>query len=113
MIRWRMEEKQKLASLNRNLYGQDVSGVLPKPITVNVIASDTRKFHFAIFQLNTLDLNGSDGIKNIYWHQPELEQLYEFCGYEKAIPVLKGYNPEAFDKLMTMYTQETSIYAKL
>ena len=91
--------------MNRNLYGQDVSGVLPKPITINVIASDTRKFHFAIFQLNTVDLDGSDGIKNVYWHQPELDQLYEFCGYEKAVPTLKGYNPVAFVKLMTMYMQ--------
>ena len=78
---------------------------LPKPVTVNVISTDGRKFHFGIFQLNTLDLNGTDGIKNVFWHQPELDELYEFCGYEKAVPTLRGYNPEAFDKLMTLYLQ--------
>jgi len=74
-------------------------------VLVNVIASDTRRFHFGVFQLNTLDLNGSDGVKNILWHQPELDDLYQFCGYEKAVPTLRGYNPEVFDKLLTMYMQ--------
>ena len=90
---------------HRNIYGADVSGVLPKPVTVNVVTTDGRKFHFGVFQLNTLDLNGLDGVKNVFWHQPELEEMYEKCGYDKAVPTLKGYNPAVFDKLLTMYMQ--------
>ena len=90
---------------NRNIYGQDVSGILPKPVTVHFITTDGRKFHFSAFQLNTLDLNGTDGVKNIFWQQPELEEMFEFCGYDKAVPSLKGYNPGVFDKLLAMYMQ--------
>jgi hypothetical protein len=56
-------------------------------------------------QLNTVDLSGADGIKNVFWHRPELEELFTTCSYVKAVPTLTGYNPEVFDKLMSMYLQ--------
>ena len=74
-------------------------------MTVHFITTDGRKYHFSVFQLNTLDLNGSDGIKNIFWQEPELEEMFESCGYEKAVPTLRGYNPNVFDKIQTMYMQ--------
>lgn len=37
---------------------------LDRPITVQAVGSNGRLFQFLVFQLNTTDLSGDDGIKN-------------------------------------------------
>lgn len=38
--------------------------VLDHPVTVQAVGTNGRLFHFMVFQLNTTDLAGDDGIKN-------------------------------------------------
>lgn len=50
-------------------------------------------FHFGVFQLNTLDLDGSDGLKNVWYSIPDIT-LYEKLDYDVARPHLVEYNPD-------------------
>lgn len=38
--------------------------VLDRPITVQAVGTNGRIFQFMVFQLNTTDFSGDDGIKN-------------------------------------------------
>lgn len=72
---------------------------LPEPITIQCVQTDGRLFHFAVFQLNTLDLNGIDGKKNIFWMLPRIP-LFSSCMYVKGKPLLEGYNSEVFSRFL-------------
>jgi hypothetical protein len=87
-------------------YGQDVSGSLPEPVTVHFVNSCGVRYHFSVFQLNSLDLEGE--VKNIFWHQPELDHMFEVCDYVSAKPALEGYNHNVFNKLLAMYLQNAN-----
>jgi len=85
----------------RMKYGPEICGVLPEPIAVHFINTNGSKYHFSVFQLNTLDLNGD--IKNIFWHEPEMENIFEQCDYISAIPTIEGYNHGVYNKLLAIY----------
>lgn len=85
----------------RQKYGPDVKH-LPEPIIVQCIESNGKNFHFSVFQLNTLDINKIEGIRNFWWSSPTL-QLYEKACYEVGKPILTGYNPEVVKKLIAFY----------
>ena len=89
----------------RLVYGSDIKGDLPEPVAVNFIHTDGCNFHFSAYQLNTLNLEDSNGIKNIFWHEEDISRLFDVCDYVKAVPVLSGYNPEVFSKFAAMYLQ--------
>jgi large subunit ribosomal protein L37 len=76
---------------------------LPEPITIQCIQTDGRLFHFAVFQLNTLNLNGIDGKKNIFWMMPRFP-LFSSCMYVKGKPLLEGYNPEVFSRFLAFFS---------
>ncbi|KAM9789892.1 large ribosomal subunit protein mL37 [Neosynchiropus ocellatus] len=90
-------------------YGQTQS-VLDQPITVQAIGSNGRIFQFLVFQLNTTDLTGDDGVKNQVWLDEDVE-LYDFAKVrpyikkkEVRVPAgLKGYKPETFNKFLALY----------
>ncbi|KAJ9576804.1 hypothetical protein L9F63_006578, partial [Diploptera punctata] len=83
-------------------FGLDVK-ILPEPITLQCVHTDGRLFHFAVLQLNTLDLDGTEGIKNIFWSLPRIA-LFDSCTYEKGVPTLTGYNDEVFKRLLAFYS---------
>lgn len=88
------------ASRARQLYGnvQD----LPASIVVQSIQTDGKTFHFGLLQLNTLNLDGVDGLKN-YWFQLESMDLFKECGMRNGRPVLEGYNKDVFRVLSAFY----------
>ena len=63
------------------------------------------ELHFLIFQLNSLDLNGDT--KNIFWHQPVMEEFFGTCDYVSAVPTIQGYNHNVFNKLLAIYLHNT------
>uniref|UniRef100_A0A3Q2ZDA3 Mitochondrial ribosomal protein L37 n=1 Tax=Kryptolebias marmoratus TaxID=37003 RepID=A0A3Q2ZDA3_KRYMA len=63
------------------LYGS----VLDCPITIQAVGTNGRIFQFLVFQLNTTDLSGDDGIKNQVWLDEDIE-LYDFA---KVRPLIK------------------------
>lgn len=88
------------ASRARQLYGQVQD--LPEPIVVQSIQTDGKSFHFGLFQLNTLNLEGLDGLKN-YWFQLESMDLFNDCGVKHGKPTLEGYNKDVFRILNAFY----------
>jgi len=89
------------------LYGPEVSGELPAPVAVNLISTDGKRFHFSAYQLNTLDLDNPEGVKNMYWGGDNVYNLYEVCDYVKAVPTLQGYNQKVFDKFAALYLENS------
>lgn len=86
----------------QQLYGNSVER-LPKPIVVQSIQTDGKTFHFGVFQLNTLQLDGSDGTKNYWFHMPNVD-LFSECEYKLGRPVLEGYNKDCFRYLKAFYS---------
>ncbi|KAM4873323.1 large ribosomal subunit protein mL37 [Thomomys bottae] len=93
----------------RFLYG-NTSGVLEQPITVQAVGTDGRVFQFLVLQLNTTDLDSSEGIKNLVWVDSD-QLLYQHFWCR---PVLKkkvvvepvgpvGFQPETFRKFLALY----------
>lgn len=82
---------------------QDNVKKLPEPITIQAVHTDNKKFHFAVLQLNTLDLDGTAPERNVFWMLPEAMNLYQECAYVKGRPTLEEYNPEVFQRILAFY----------
>lgn len=89
------------ASYAKQRFGDDVKD-LPKPVTVQCVQCDGQQFHFSVYQLNTLNLDGTDGLKNFWWSEPRMS-IYEKSGYENGTPIITGYNPDVFKRLLAFY----------
>lgn len=63
------------------------------------------KFYFGVYQLNTLNLDGSDGKKNLWFELPA-KSLYEICEYQLCRPVLRGYNDDVLRHAVAFYQNE-------
>ncbi|XP_038574847.1 39S ribosomal protein L37, mitochondrial [Micropterus salmoides] len=92
------------------LYGPQPQRVLDRPVTVQAVGTNGRIFQFMVFQLNTTDLSGDDGVKNQVWLEEDVE-LYDFA---KVRPLIKkkqvkvpaglaGYKSETFSKFLALY----------
>lgn len=55
---------------------QDEPRILEKPIVVQSVGTDGQRFQFLVLQLNTTDLDPSQGVKNLVWIDGE-QHLYE------------------------------------
>ncbi|CAD5122363.1 DgyrCDS10800 [Dimorphilus gyrociliatus] len=86
-------------------YGTDVK-ILPQPICVQAVHSDSVNLNFVFFQLNTLDLTSVEtGIKNQVWfdsnnalierHEPKRSMLRNTR--------LLNYDPEVLRKMLAVY----------
>lgn len=75
---------------------------LPDSITVQCVQVRGNKFQFGVFQLNTLDLDGTDGVKN-YWFSTPIQDLYDACAYLEARPTLAGYNSSVLKNALAFY----------
>ncbi|KAL6422130.1 hypothetical protein ACFW04_010878 [Cataglyphis niger] len=84
----------------RQKFGSSVKK-LPEPVTLQCIQSDGKNYHFFIFQLNSLDANDAN-VKNFWCALPPLT-LYEKAEYDSARPIVTGYNPEVFKRILTFY----------
>lgn len=83
-------------------FGPKAIGVLPKPVTVNVVSTNGVKWELTTVQVNSLDL-GSE-VKNLFYQHPEPLTLMDFCGYREARPTLEGLNKETFATLSALLT---------
>ncbi|KAF6207959.1 hypothetical protein GE061_016408 [Apolygus lucorum] len=84
----------------RRRYGANVQK-LPRPVTVQCVHTDSKDFHFAVLQLNTVKDSSETTTdeRNFYWSLP-IQSLYETCEYSSAKPVIEGYNPSVFNTLL-------------
>ena len=88
-------------STARQKFGFEIKE-LPEPITVQCVQTDGKAFYFSVYQLNTLNVDGQDSIKNYYWTLPKMN-LYETGGYVEGRPTLDGYNPDVFKRILAFY----------
>lgn len=49
---------------------------MEKPVVVQSVGTNGQAFHFVVFQLNTIDLDPSNGVKNLAWLDAD-QLLYE------------------------------------
>ena len=89
------------ASCARRRFGESVQD-LPEPVTVQCIQTEGQSFHFSVFQLNTLNIDGTEGTKNYWWTSPRLN-LYDKAEYFDGKPLIEGYNPEVFKRIFAFY----------
>lgn len=89
------------AAYAKQIHGDDVDD-LPEPTWVNCVHVDGNLFHIGMLQLNTLNLNGRTGKKNVWYSLPRLA-LYGSCQYEDGVPTLKDYNPKVYGYLNAIY----------
>ncbi|XP_053669887.1 39S ribosomal protein L37, mitochondrial [Anopheles nili] len=89
------------AARARQLYGDDVTA-LPHPVTVQAIQTDSKTFHFSVYQLNTLDLSSTTD-RNMWFRKSPLD-LYTQCGYIVGKPTLENYNKDVLRYFATFYS---------
>lgn len=82
----------------RRLYGPDVKELL-QPVSVQCVYMDIKTFGFLAYQLNTLDLDNVEGLKNQVWIDGPYD-LYEEISEQGE---LKNYNPKVFAKMLALY----------
>ena len=88
--------------------------VLPEPITIQNINMDWTTLNFLCFQLNTLDTNTDDGVKNLAWCDNDNklfskiypkpwkeEEKWQKMRYE-------DYCPEVFEKFLAVFLNGAS-----
>lgn len=91
-------------------YGSSTQPLLDRPITIQAVGTNGRIFQFVVFQLNTTDLSGDDGVKNQLWLDEDVH-LYNFAKVQplikkKQVKVpagLTGFEPETFSKFLALY----------
>ena len=75
---------------------------LAQPIVVQIVHMNGSKLQFAVFQLNTLNFDGNDGVKNYWFRKPTME-LYQECLYKVGKPALTGYNRDVLKHMSVFY----------
>lgn len=78
---------------------------LPEPITLQCVQIDGNKFYFGVYQLNTLELDGTDGLKNLWFSVP-MKEFYESCDYQEARPHLVNYNGDVLRHAIAFYNNQ-------
>lgn len=85
----------------KQLHGEDVKD-LPEPIYINCIQTDGQKYHFGVLELNTLNVDGTEGTKNVWYCKNNL-QLYGSSRYFGGMPVLENYNNKVYGYINALY----------
>lgn len=78
---------------------------LPAPITLQCVQVHLNRFYFGVYQLNTLNLDGTDGTKNYWFNIPPM-QLYEKCEYIESRPMLVNYNNDVLRHTLAFYQNQ-------
>ncbi|CAB3249153.1 unnamed protein product [Arctia plantaginis] len=85
----------------KQLHGEDVKD-LPEPVYINCIQTDGRQYHFGVLELNTLNVDGTEGTKNVWYSKNNL-QLYESSCYFGGMPALENYNNKVYGYINALY----------
>ncbi|XP_053613684.1 large ribosomal subunit protein mL37 [Plodia interpunctella] len=89
------------AAYAKQLYGEEIKD-LPVPIYVNCIQTNGQKFHFGVFELKTLNLDGTEGTKNVWYCKNDMK-MYDSSRYFSGLPVLENYNPKVYGYINALY----------
>uniref|UniRef100_A0A5S6QDC5 Uncharacterized protein n=1 Tax=Trichuris muris TaxID=70415 RepID=A0A5S6QDC5_TRIMR len=87
-------------AISNELYGVSVD-VLPTPIVCQCVQCCENNFDFLLLQLNTTNISGNDGVKNIVWHDTG-NRLFDAPPYWENVEDVKGLNPDVFKKFIAL-----------
>ena len=73
--------------------------ILPEPISMQCIFMDVQSVNFMAYQLNTLEMETNEGIKNQAW----IEKPDNFYSKVSEIELVTDYNPSAFSKMLALH----------
>jgi len=79
--------------------------VLPEPISTQCVMTDGDIFSFTCFQLNTLNFETGDGVKNLVWFSDE-RPLFSRVVPKRAMlrnTQYLDYDPDVFSQLVAFY----------
>lgn len=62
--------------------------------------TDVKSANFLAYQLNTLELNHNEGIKNQVW----IDEPADFYSNINDVDLLSDYNPSLFSKMLALHT---------
>jgi len=79
-------------------YGADVK-ILPEPISIQCMYMDIKSANFLAYQLNTLELENDEGIKNQAW----IDEPADFYSDISEVNLLTDYNPTIFPKMLALH----------
>ena len=86
--------------------GYKIGQVLPKPMAIKCIATNGISLSLVCFQLNTLDLESSSGMKNFAWVE-KMPMHKEHRTRKKKVQNeedIYDFNPEAYKIFVNMFT---------
>lgn len=88
-------------------FGENVT-ILPEPINVQCVHMDFCKLNFLSLQLNTLNFQTSDGIKNLIWCDEDNVMFKKilprpWLNEDLENPRYVDYNPNVFKKFLAFY----------
>lgn len=69
---------------------------------INCIQTDGKNYHFGVLELNTLNVDGNEGIKNVWYTKNDMK-LYDSSRYFSGTPVLENYNPQVYGYINAFY----------
>ncbi|CAG9789310.1 unnamed protein product [Diatraea saccharalis] len=85
----------------KQLHGEEVKD-LPEPVYINCIQTDGQRYHFGVLELNTLNVDGDEGTKNVWYCKNDMK-MYDSSRYLSGIPVLENYNPDIYGYINAFY----------
>ncbi|KHJ41990.1 hypothetical protein D918_07880 [Trichuris suis] len=75
--------------------------VLPTPITCQCVQCCENNFDFCVLQLNTTNISGNDGVKNIVWYDTG-NTLYNAPPYWEDLQNVDALNSNVFKKFVAL-----------
>jgi len=86
--------------------------VLPEPISTQCIMTNGDIFRFVCFQLNTLNFETSDGVKNLVWFDEDERPLFNRLMPKRAMlrnTRYLDYDPDVFRQLVSFYVNGVTL----
>jgi len=86
--------------------------VLPEPISTQCVMTDGDIFRFVCFQLNTLNFDTSDGVKNLVWFDEDERPLFNRLVPKRAMlrnTRYLDYDPDVFRQLVAFYVNGVNL----
>jgi len=85
--------------------------VLPEPISTQCVMTDGDTFHFTCFQLNTLNFETGDGVKNLVWFDEERPLFYRLMPKRAMLRNTRylDYDSDVFRQLVAFYVNSLKL----
>lgn len=81
---------------------------LSSPVVVQAIQCCANSFDFVVFQLNSLNLDDDEGVKNFVWVESG-KKFFKFFDHWDEMREVAEFDPKIFRKFLTLILQNSKI----